>query len=166
MRCHECPVSAEIQKGKYLRSEWEEVPCSECQKKSTHFAGKMTREGRTHIAFNDTSAHQLRSMATDTLGSHMGFAPAEETIEHTVHDEVVARISYVAKSILCQPSTTREIILSRLAYPTRALRIVAEQLNITTQAAHARLKQARQGWPALANVIPMKSWKWGKKKGA
>ncbi len=74
-------------------------------------------------------------------------------------DPVIAGMSYIAKSLMSLSPRSREIVLDRLAYPTRSLRHVADRLGISIQAAHYRLKKARAEWPALAYAVTMKSWR-------
>ena len=145
MQCHECPTTLEIQSGKWRNTPFEATPCAACQQPRPD-----NHKGRCHVQFQDA------------IHSPKVFDFVEKLDDGSTDQPLLARLSHLAKQILTLSPRTREIVLDRLAYPNRPIRIVAERIGIKPATAHERLKAAREEWPALARAIPMKSWKWSR----
>jgi len=151
MECHKCPVGDAIAAGIYRRTPWDKVPCSKCHPKSG------SHHGRSHVAIFSSANPGEAELDVDRVFDFNG-DPA--VVHDPAADPVVEGMAFLAKQILALSPRTREIVLDRLAYPDRPLRIVAERIGISTSSAHNRLKKARRNWPALAYAIAMKSWSW------
>lgn len=81
-------------------------------------------------------------------------------------DDKMAAFVSLTQAWLKLDRTTSRIVSARLSDRTAPLRIIAKRCRISTQAAHARLKRAREQWPALEDAIPMKLLKDGLRKAA
>jgi hypothetical protein len=162
MDCHKCRIAEEIEQGKWKGVEWGGTPCSRC-----HTSDGPNHKGRTHVVFTP-NLHESQSAPSDfsemDLDEHVVAAIFSEQVDQSPHSNhktpALAVLAFMAKTIIGLPEKSREIVLDRIAYPTRSLRVVADRLGISVKTAHDRLKRARNEWPALAAAIPMKSWTW------
>ena len=133
--CHECP--------EYLNPKWrhvpfDETPCSKCKPSSG-----SRNHGRSHVQLQeDWEVHQN--------AKHVFLE------QFSVFQDGLR----VLLTLIRENPKTAKIIMFRICYPDKPLKIIAEELNISTQAAHSRLKSVRKEWPELAKVIPMKTWNW------
>lgn len=80
-------------------------------------------------------------------------ADAEEAAPVVDSGEVSAALHGVIAPFLAMHWRTQAVVLARLANPSRPVRWIAARLHIRTQAAHRRMVQAAQQWPALAGLV-------------
>jgi hypothetical protein len=178
--CHKCPTAKKIAAGFYKGRPFKKTPCAKCQASECD-----NHHGRTHVPFDEAIATDEACGNRRIIGGK-GFAarieapllerdrakakPAEiDQVEKTEHpifshageddappDRSIDAMAHIAKAFLDLNPTTREIVLDRLAFPFRSLRVVAGRLGLPVSTVHDHLKRARQEWPALAYAIPMK----------
>ena len=167
MECHKCPVNDEIEAGVYKASPWEEIPCAACPVRIPD-----NHHGRSHVRLpvdgRPVSGPTQGGSARNNHQNHM-VRHDSELVTHPVfaaegpadpRDMLIEAMAYLCKQMLQLTPRAREIVLDRLAYPARPLRVVAARLGVSLQTAHKCLRDAREAWPALRYAIPMKHWKW------
>jgi hypothetical protein len=159
--CATCPVSKRIEKGDLIGVPFRALPCATCRHFYEH--DPLSHHGRTHIRYEVEDDE--RSVDPDPIeedepeDDHPIFDEHDPDAEHRNHlKPSVAAMSYVAKALVGLPEITREVVLDRLAYPTKPMVDTAKRLNVAKSTVHDHLKRARKEWPALAWAIPMKSW--------
>ena len=157
MECHKCPTAADIQAGRYKTKTFDEIPCSKCSLNTG-----ANHHGRSHVAVfsaADPVESGLEQSGEDPIDRIFDFEKDPDLAPPPDEgDLVVAAIAYLAKEILTLAPRTREIVLDRLAYPGRPLRLVAARIGISISSTHNRLKKARKDWPALEYALAMKTW--------
>ena len=154
MECHKCPVAEAIKAGALRGVAYEDTPCASC------IQGRVGAQGEPDVPQSKRGQTFVR-LDPDTPAPVDVFDPAAadpDRVHSNDHSEVVRAVSYILKSILALDPVTREIVLHRIAYPAEALRVVGERIGLQKSTVHARLKKAREDWPALAWAIPMRAW--------
>lgn len=81
----------------------------------------------------------------------------------TVRDRVVAGFQQAMQGFFSLDRSTRDLVVERFVNPDTQIAETARKFGVSQQAAHARLKRARELWPALATCIPMRLLENGRK---
>lgn len=149
--CHKCQVSMEIANGVYRGTPWEKMPCAKCK-----LSDEPNHRGCSHVSRDaETDAVENIEIRQALEHSDEGFSGQEyfrrDALRHGLRQLL---------HLFQENAQTAEIVLFRICNPTKKLKIIADRQGITVQAVHSRLKRAREKWPELAAIIPMRSWSW------
>jgi len=136
--CHNCPTGIEIAQGMHANTDWEDMPCAECQLSDT-----ANNHGKSHVSMN-------AGKGTQTLGE------VEAALQHRIdsmepiRDDSPLEATRAALWDLIQMSSShRDLSCWRIANPALPLRIFAKKNKITVQAVHARLYVIRKKYPEM-----------------
>ena len=140
--CHSCPSYL----NPALKSlPWEDTPCAKC--KSTELSNK----GRSHVSGDSSEAVGVEEAMQE-------FSQPLHEIQHPVMEKLAGFLT----QLMALPAITRDIVAYRFIHPDRPISQVASRHNITTQAAHSRLKKALERVPVLSEVTKMRTNHGGK----
>lgn len=123
--------------------------------------GRATRHCISCKGPSETNHHGQTFVSLDALnGQEDGILDVQRSAENIL----MARHVSLMRAWLSLDRRTCRLVAARLTDQHIPLRVIAKRLRISTQAAHARLKKAREKWPALEEAIPMKLLVDGKRK--
>lgn len=144
--CHKCPHAPDVRAGKYRGVPFEQTPCHPCR-----LSEDLSNHGRSHVSMDSSPAGEHEAVRSAAL-----VVPTDSDQEAADADPQGKAFTAFATALRCFMALspqTREIVAFRILHPEQSLRVVAKRLGITIQAAHNRLKQAVEKWPALGSVI-------------
>ena len=145
MNCHKCPVTAEIAKGTYADTPFDDTPCASCR-------------------FNPNSGNPIEyDDNRQSFNPDQPVSPQEMFYQLTQPERSLARngpelntplsvLTLILTTILALPDATRDALIMR--YHGAKYRDIAKAQGTTTARAEQRVKHAIAKAPILAPLLP------------
>jgi len=143
MYCHSCPHSEPMQRGDYVSTPWNELPCASCKlSESTFFSIPLDEE---HPPTNALYS-QFDSQPADDPDDQQGTTKYPVTVVYQFLD-----------GLYSLPPELRDVVCWR--HQGLQYKEIARRQGTTTQCADMRHKRAMRMWPALEALFPHKTAK-------